>query len=114
LHTVATRVEDAPDWDRGLQELQQMILKRNPQKLFRRYWHQLTRAAQYNEWPAERREAFDESFNQIVAHPKFVHQMSTFMRGARSGNCIGNEQIARVCGMVAGFLTVYQLAAAGK
>jgi hypothetical protein len=114
LRVVATRVEDAPDWDKGLQELQQMILKRNPQKLFRQYWHQLTRAAQYNEWPAERREAFDESFNQIVAHPKFIYQMSKFLRGSRSGNCIGNEQIARVCGMVAGFLTVYQLAEGGK
>lgn len=108
------QVEDDAGWDKGLEELQQMIQKRNPQKLFRQYWCQLSRAAQYNEWPPERREAFDESFNQIVTHPKFVHQMSTFMRGSRSGNCIGNEQIARVCGMVAGFLTVYQLAAAGK
>jgi hypothetical protein len=114
LRVVATRVEDAPDWDKGLEELQQMIQKRNPQKLFRQYWCQLSRVAQYNEWRPERREAFDKTFNEIVAHPKFVHQMSTFMRGARGGNCVGNEQIARVCGMVAGFLTVYQLAAAGK
>jgi hypothetical protein len=91
-----------------------MILKRNPQKLFRQYWHQLSRAAQYNEWLPERREAFYEVFNSMVAHPKFVHQMSKFLRGSRSGNCIGNEQIARVCGMVAGFLAVYQLAAAGR
>lgn len=109
-----THTEDNPDLDKGLQALQQMILKRNPQKVFRQYWCQLSRAAQYNEWPPERREAFDHQFNTIVAHPKFVHQMSTFLRGSRSGNCIGNEQIARVCGMVAGFLTVYQLAAAGR
>ena len=106
--------EPAPELDAGLQALQQMILKRNPQKVFRQYWCQLSRAAQYNEWPPERREAFDEVFNSMVAHPKFVHQMSKFLRGSRSGNCIGNEQIARVCGMVAGFLTVYQLAAAGR
>jgi hypothetical protein len=111
---VATQVEDDPDLDKGLQELQRMILKRNPQKVFRQYWCQLSRAAQYNEWPPERREAFNEVFNSMVAHPKFVHQMSKFLRGSRSGNCIGNEQIARVCGMVAGFLTVYQLAAAGR
>ncbi len=111
---VATQVADNPELDKGLQALQQMILKRNPQKVFRQYWCQLSRAAQYNEWPPERREAFDEVFNSMVAHPKFVHQMSTFLRGSRSGNCIGNEQIARVCGMVAGFLTVYQLAAAGR
>ncbi len=111
-----THTKDNPviELDVGLQELQQMILKRNPLKVFRQYWCQLSRAAQYNEWPPERREAFDEVFNSMVAHPKFVHQMSTFLRGSRSGNCIGNEQIARVCGMVAGFLTVYQLAAAGR
>jgi hypothetical protein len=111
---VTTQVEDNPKLDKGLQELQQMILKRTPQKLFRQYWAQLSRTAQYNEWPLERREAFDEVFNSMVAHPKFVYQMSKFLRGSRSGNCIGNEQIARVCGMVAGFLTVYQLAAAGR
>jgi hypothetical protein len=108
------QVADDSDWDKGLQELQQVIQKRNPQKLFRQYWAQLTRSAQYNEWPPERREAFGEVFNSIVAHPKFIHEMSKFMRGSRSGQCIGNEQIARVCGQVAGFLTVYQLAAAGK
>lgn len=115
LRVVATRVEDDSDFDKGLQRLQQMIVKRNPQKLFRQVWcSQLTRIAQYNEWPPERREAFDELFNSIVAHPKFIYQMSKFLRGSRSGNCIGDEQIARVCGMVAGFLTVYQLAAAGR
>ncbi len=117
-HLVVVATEDepepTPELDTGLQELQQMILKRNPLKVFRQYWCQLSRAAQYNEWPPERREAFDHQFNTIVAHPKFIHQMSTFLRGSRSGNCIGNEQIARVCGMVAGFLTVYQLAAAGR
>jgi hypothetical protein len=111
---VTTQVEGEPELDKGLQELQQMILKRNPQKAFRQYWYQLSRAAQYNEWPPERREAFNGVFNSMVAHPKFVHQMSKFLRGSRNGNCIGNEQIARVCGMVAGFLTVYQLAAGGK
>lgn len=114
LRVVATQVDDEPELDKGLQELQQMILKRNPLKRFRQFWCQQSRAAQYNEWPPERREAFDRVFNSMVAHPKFVHQMSTFLRGSRSGNCIGNEQIARVCGMVAGFLTVYQLAAAGR
>ncbi len=114
LHVAGAQVELAPELDKGLQELQQMILKRNPLKRFRQFWCQQSRAAQYNEWPPERREAFDEVFNSMVAHPKFIHQMSTFLRGSRSGNCIGNEQIARVCGMVAGFLTVYQLAAAGR
>jgi hypothetical protein len=98
----------------GLLALQQMIVKRRPDKAFRFQWAGLTRAAQYNEWLPKRREAFDTLFNSIVAHPKFIHQMATFMRGSRSGQCIGNEQIARVCGMVAGFLTVYQLAAAGR
>ena len=114
VSAVAVPAEAEPELDKGLQALQQMILKRNPLKMFRIYWAGLTRTAQYNEWPPERREAFDEVFNSMVAHPKFVHQMSTFLRGSRSGNCIGNEQIARVCGMVAGFLTVYQLAAAGR
>jgi hypothetical protein len=114
LRVVATRVEDGADWDKGLQELQQMIVKRDPLKQFRQSWFQLSRTAQYNEWSAERREAFNQVFNGIVAHPKFIYQMSKFMRGSRGGNCIGNEQIARVCGQVAGFLTVYQLAAAGQ
>jgi hypothetical protein len=85
----------------GLRELQQMIVKRRPDKAFRFQWAGLTRAAQYNEWPPERRELFDKQFNAIVAHPRFIHQMATFMRGSRTGNCIGNEQ-------------VYQLAAAGR
>jgi hypothetical protein len=114
VSAVAAPAEAEPEWDRGMQALQQMIVKRNPLKVFRLNWAGLTRTAQYNEWPPERREAFDEIFNSMVAHPKFIHQMSTFLRGSRNGSCIGNEQIARVCGMVAGFLTTYQLAAAGR
>lgn len=106
--------ESAQEWDRGMQALQQVIVKRDPKKQFRRQWYSLSHIAQYNEWPPERREAFDTLFDSIVAHPKFVHQISKFLRGSRSGQCIGNEQIARVCGMMAGFLTVYQLAQAGK
>jgi hypothetical protein len=111
---VATPVENDAVFDKGLRDLQQMILKRNPQKQFRQSWYNLTRAAQYNNWPPERREAFDQLFNSIVVHPKFVYHMAKFLRGSRNGNCVGNEQIARVCGMVAGFLCVYQLATAGQ
>lgn len=114
LHVEVKKVDDV-DWDeQQLVRLQQMIVKRNPMKRFRQYWHQLSRAAQYNEWSGERREAFNQVFNSMVAHPKFIYLMSKFLRGSRSGQCIGNEQIARVCGMMAGFLTIYQLASEGR
>jgi len=122
LRVAATRVDDSgpgsgagdPVFERGLRDLQQTIVKRNPQKLFRQYWYQLARAAQYNEWPPERREAFNTIFDSTVAHPEFIYHMSKFLRGSRNGQCIGNEQIARVCGMMAGFLAVYKLAATGR
>ncbi|KPL13128.1 hypothetical protein AMJ85_00275 [candidate division BRC1 bacterium SM23_51] len=122
LRVVAKRVDDSgpgsgagdPVFERGLHDLQRMIVKRNPKKLFRQYWCHLTRAAQYNEWPPERREAFNQIFDSFVAHPEFIYHMSKFLRGSRNGQCIGNEQIARVCGMMAGFLTVYKLATTGQ
>lgn len=114
LRVEVKKADDVDLDEQQLQRLQQMIVKRNPMRLFRQYWHQLSRAAQYNEWSAERREAFNQAFNSTVVHPKFIYLMSKFLRGSRSGHCIGNEQIARVCGMMAGFLSIYQLASQGR
>lgn len=94
----------------GMTEVQELIRRTNPLKTFRHQWKQLCPSAGFLEWQAEDQEKLTSLIDAIATHPKFIHNVRTFVRRSRNGGVVGNAQVARVCSTMAGMLAVYQMA----